>query len=109
MLYPISPESRSILVELDHLRTAARALLEFASPGACDEWTKLENRFPSELELRRGMIALSTSDLREMRSKARRFRDILATSRRAAQVSETSADHAPGSGEDVRSSAIGRP
>ena len=109
-LYPMSPESLGILAELDHLRTAARALLEFASRGARDEWTKLENRFPSELELRRGIIVLSISELKEMQSKVRRFRDILATSRRAEQASEaTSADPEPGRSEHVRSSGIARP
>lgn len=107
MLYPMSPESHSILVELDHLRTAARALLDFASRGARDEWTKLERRLPSELELRRGIIALSISELKEMQSKIGRFRDILATSRRAAQVSAVSVDHDP-DGQHVRRFVIGR-
>jgi hypothetical protein len=109
MVYPLSPESRSMLVELDHLRAAARALLEFASPGACDEWTKLENRCPSELELRRGGIALSTSELREIQSKVRRFRDILTTSRRSEQASKASAEPDPGCDEHVSSSGIARP
>ena len=102
-LYPLSSETRNILGELDQLRTAARTLLEFASPGACDEWTKLENRLPSEVELRRGIIALSISELKEMHSKVLRFRDILATSRRAAQVSQASVDHDPDSDEHVGS------
>jgi hypothetical protein len=109
VLFPLSPESRSILGELDDLRTAARALLEFASQGACDEWTKLESRCPSELELRRGIIALSIPELKEMRSKVRRFRDILATSRRVAQASEASVDDGPGGDEHVRNSGIARP
>lgn len=108
MLHPISPESRRILVELDHLRTGARALLDFASPGARDEWTKLENRCPSELELRRGIIALSISELKEMQSKVRRFRDILAASR-VEQASEASADPDPGCGEHVTGSGLARP
>lgn len=87
-LYPISPEGRRILDELDHLRTAARALLDAASRAACEEWTKFESRFPSEVELRRGVIALSTSELKEMQSKVRRFRDILTTARREPNVSE---------------------
>ena len=109
ILYPMSPESGRILAELDHLRTAARTLLEFASPGACDEWTKLENRLPSELERRRGIIALSTSELKEMQSKARRFRDILGTFRQSEQASEAKADADPGGGEHVTSLCIARP
>lgn len=80
MTYPICPESRRLLDELDHLRSAARALLGRASPGACEEWTKFEGRFPSGRELLRGVISLSRSELDEMRSKARRFRDILEAS-----------------------------
>jgi len=79
MSYQMSPEARRILKDVDHLRTEARALLSVASPGAREEWEKLESRFPSDLEIRRGFIALSTPELDEMRSKIRRFRDILAT------------------------------
>jgi len=85
MTYPISPECRRLLDELDHLRSAARALLDLASLDAYEEWTKFESRFPSALELLRGAISLSRSDLEEMRSKARRFRDILEASRSESQ------------------------
>jgi hypothetical protein len=81
MTYPISLESRRLLGELDGLRTAARALLDLASSGACEEWKAFELRCPSELELRRGTISLSTSELDEMRSKARRFGEILEATR----------------------------
>jgi hypothetical protein len=77
MTYPISPESRQLLDELDHLRSAARALLDLASRDASDEWTKFERRFPTGPELLQGAISLSRTELEEMRSKARRFRDIL--------------------------------
>lgn len=86
MRYSICPESRRILDELDHLRTEARTLLDAASPGAREEWEKLESRFPSDLEIRRGLIAISKPELHEMRSKVRRFRDILATGQRSPQV-----------------------
>ena len=86
MRYSICPESRRILDELDHLRTEARTLLDAASPGAREEWEKLESRFPSDLEIRRGLIAISKPELHEMRSKVRRFRDILATGPRSPQV-----------------------
>jgi|ERR1022692_2228513 hypothetical protein len=43
--------------------------------------------FPSDLEIRRGIIAFSKPELDEMRSKVRRFRDILAaTGHRSPQV-----------------------
>lgn len=87
MRYPISAESGVILGDLDDLRMETRELLDSASPGAREEWKKLERRFPSELEVRRGLIALSSAELDEMRSKVRRFRDILAASRREAETS----------------------
>ena len=66
----------------------------------------MEIRLPSELEMRRGIIALSTSELREILAKVRRFRDILATIRRASQGSEAGTAGDPGSGDYVgRSSA----
>ena len=87
MRYPICPESRRILDELDYLRTEARALLDAASPGAREEWEKLESRFPSDLEIRPGIIPFSKPERDEMRSKVRRFRDILAaTGHRSPQV-----------------------
>jgi hypothetical protein len=65
---------------------AAKDEINHESPGAREEWEKLENRFPSELEIRRGIIALSKPELDEMRSKVRRFRDILAIGHRSPQV-----------------------
>lgn len=88
MRYPICPESRRVLDELDHLRTEARALLAAASPDAREEWEKLESRFPSDLEIRRGQLALSKPELDEMRSKVKRFRDILATGQRGPQAGD---------------------
>jgi hypothetical protein len=92
MKYPICPESRRVLDELDHLRTDARALLDAASPGAREEWEKLESRFPSDLEIRRGHIALSKPQLDEMRSKVQRFRDILATGQGGPPIPSTATD-----------------
>jgi hypothetical protein len=95
MEYPVSPESRSILEDLCQLRIAARALLDQASPDARDEWRKLESRFPSEVDLRRGIINLSKPELEEMRAKARRFRDILAANRRGLPNARTRVDRGP--------------
>jgi len=94
MRYPICSESRRVLDELDHLRTEARALLDAASPGAREEWEKLESRFPSDLEIRRGHIALSKPELDEMRSKVQRFRDILATGQGGPPIPSTATDAA---------------
>jgi hypothetical protein len=77
MKHPISPHGRRILEELKVLRTEARSLLDVASASARAEWEKLETRFPSDLEIRGGLIAFSSPELDEMRSKIRRFRDIL--------------------------------
>jgi hypothetical protein len=87
MPYPISTESRRLLEDLAQLRAEAGALLHKASPGARDEWRKLESRFPSEVEIRRGFMAISKPELEEMRSKIRRFRDILMRGRRGPQIS----------------------
>jgi hypothetical protein len=89
MKYPISPESRRLLEDLAHLRTEAGALLHEASPAARDEWWKLESRFPSEEEIRRGFTAVSKPELEEMRSKVRRFRDILMRGRQGPQISRS--------------------
>ena len=74
----ISPEIRSILRDLDDLRGAVTRLLHVASPSAREEWDRMERRFPFEDDVRSGMIPLSKSELMLMRSKVRRFRDILA-------------------------------
>jgi hypothetical protein len=81
MRYPLSSESRSILDDLSHLRAAAQALLHDASLEARAEWKKLESRLPSDVEIQQGLITLSKTKLDEMRSKIRRFRDILASQR----------------------------
>jgi hypothetical protein len=47
---------------------------------------EIESRFPSDLEIRRGIITLSKPELDEMRSKVRRFRDILATGHQSPRV-----------------------
>jgi hypothetical protein len=77
MMHPISAHGRRILEELDILCVEARGLLDVASVNARAEWDKMETRFPSDLEIRGGFIAFSSPELAEMRSKVRRFRDIL--------------------------------
>jgi hypothetical protein len=80
MMHPLSPHGRRILEELNILRGEARSLLDVASANARAEWEKLETRFPSDLEIRGGLIAFSCPELDEMRAKVRRFRDILSGS-----------------------------
>jgi hypothetical protein len=75
----VSPEIRTILRDLDELCAAARRLLHIASPGAREEWEKMESRFPFEGDVHGGMILLSKAELMLMHSKVRRFRDILAS------------------------------
>jgi hypothetical protein len=87
------------LEDLGHLRTAARALLDEASPGAREEWMRFEDRFPSDVEIRRGFIALSKPELEEMWSKVRPFRDILAAGRRRGpKLSRVGTDRAQSDG-----------
>lgn len=80
MKHLISPDSHSILDDLDVLQVETRSLLDVASPDARAEWERLETRFPSAVEIRGGFIALSHPELHEMRAKVRRFRDILSNS-----------------------------
>jgi hypothetical protein len=75
----VSPEIGTILRDLDELCAAARRLLYVASPGAREEWEKMESRFPFEGNVQGGMILLSKAELMLMHSKVRRFRDILAS------------------------------
>ena len=77
--HQVSPEISTILRDLDDLCAAARRLLHVASPGAREEWEKMERRFPFEGDVQGGMIFLSKSELILMHSKVRRFRDILAS------------------------------
>jgi hypothetical protein len=81
MMHLISAHGQRILEELEILRAEARSLLDVASVNARAEWEKLETRFPSDLEIRGGLIAFSSPELAEMRTKVRRFRDILSRTR----------------------------
>ena len=59
------------------LLQAAEDLLALASPAAQREWEALRFQWPSEVDLRKGIIALSDDELELMRSKALRFVRIL--------------------------------
>jgi hypothetical protein len=67
-----------MLDRLADVRGEAQALLPVASSAAREEWRRLEPFFPSTVEIERGFVTLSRMELREMLSKVRRFRDILA-------------------------------
>jgi hypothetical protein len=77
MRHLISSDGHNILDDLDVLQAETRSLLDVASPDARAEWENLESRFPTTVEIRGGFILLSNPELHEMRSKVRRFRDIL--------------------------------
>jgi hypothetical protein len=91
----ISPDSHSILDDLDVLQAETRPLLDVASPDARAEWEKLESRLPTAREIREGFIALSNPELHEMRAKVRRFRDILSSQPGAPTVDQSAAPPQP--------------
>ena len=51
--------------------------MAFASAEAQGEWEAFRFRWPSQVELRKGIIALSDDELAIMRSKLKRFVSIL--------------------------------
>jgi len=59
------------------LAEAAEDRLALASAEAQREWEAVRFRWPSEVELRKGTIALSDDDLVLMRAKVMRFVSIL--------------------------------
>ncbi len=95
MKHLISADSHNILDDLDVLQVETRLLLDVASPDARAEWEKLESRFPSAVEIRAGFISLSNPELHEMRSKVRRFRDILSNQPGAPSVGQSASRTAP--------------
>jgi hypothetical protein len=84
-----SPDSHNILDDLDALQDETRPLLDVASLDARAEWEKMESRFPSAREIRDGFIALSNPELQEMRTRVRRFRDVLSNQPGARSVGES--------------------
>jgi hypothetical protein len=95
MRHLISPDSHSILDDLDVLQVETRSLLDMASPDARAEWEKLESRFPTSVEIRGGFIALSNPELHEIRAKVRRFRDILSNQPGAPPVGQSASRTLP--------------
>ena len=77
MKYTITRETSRILKELTKLAESLQEQLPSISPEARSEWDELRLRWPSELEVRQGTIALTEDELSIMESKVRRFHDIL--------------------------------
>jgi hypothetical protein len=67
-----------LVADLASLAEAAEDRLALASAEARREWEGFRFRLPSEVELRRGTLALSDDELARMRSKIKRLLSILA-------------------------------
>jgi len=77
MRYTVTSRTKSLVAELSMLAEAAEDRLALASAEAQREWQAVRFRWPSEVELRKGTIALSDDDLVLMRAKVMRFVSIL--------------------------------
>lgn len=77
MRYTVTSRTKSLVAELSMLAEAAEDRLALASAEAQREWEAVRFLWPSEVELRRGTIALSDDDLVLMRAKVMRFVSIL--------------------------------
>jgi hypothetical protein len=77
MRYAVTSRTESLVAELVGLAEAAQDRLALASAEAQREWEAVRFRWPSEVELRKGVIELSDDDLAVMRSKVMRFVSIL--------------------------------
>jgi hypothetical protein len=66
-----------LVAELASLAEAAEKRLSLASADAQMEWQAARSRWPSQVELREGVVALSDDELAVMRSKVKRFVSIL--------------------------------
>jgi hypothetical protein len=70
--------TRELLGELHALaEEIEESLLSLASDAARVEWRSLRDAWPSEIEVRRGVVGLAEDDLEWMVSKVKRFRQIL--------------------------------
>jgi hypothetical protein len=77
MRYKVTARTESLVAELATLAEVAEDRLAFASAEAQREWEAFRFRWPSQVELRKGIIALSDDEVAIMRSKAKRFVSIL--------------------------------
>ena len=77
MRHKITSKTVSLIAEMVQLGESVEAHLWVASPAARDEWRSQRLRWPSEIELRQGSIALSDDELEVMRAKVKRFNEIL--------------------------------
>jgi hypothetical protein len=77
MRYKVTNRTEALVAELAILAEGAKDRLALASAEAQREWEVFRVRWPSEIELRKGIIALSDDELSFMRSKVERFVSIL--------------------------------
>lgn len=77
MKYTVTARTETLVADLASLAEAAEDRLALASAAARSEWEAVRFRWPSEIELRNGIITLSDDELELMRSKVMRFVSIL--------------------------------
>ena len=77
MNHRVTDKTRALIEALHDLREAAEARVGLASLAARDEWSRLRARIPGVDDLAAGYVALSESELEEIRFKLSRFVEIL--------------------------------
>jgi hypothetical protein len=77
MRYTVTARTEKLVADLARLAEAAENRLALASAAAQREWKAVRFQWPSEVDLRTGVIELSDDELERMRSKVRRFVSIL--------------------------------
>jgi hypothetical protein len=77
MPYQVTERTCEILQDLHRLAAEQGRYLHLASSSAQLEWKEFQLRWPSEIELAQGTIALSEEHLEAITAKVRRFGEIL--------------------------------
>jgi hypothetical protein len=93
MRHKLTPRTLRIVEELQSLATRAEGQLHHASEAARAEWNAFRMSWPSEHELRQGVLGVSDDALEMMVGKVRRFHDILCEL--AGRLGATSKSEAP--------------
>jgi hypothetical protein len=79
MHYKVTPRARELVWSLRRLAAEIQPFVEFASADARNEWSSLQQLWPSNATLESGLIGLSETDLEWMDSRVRRFGEIVHT------------------------------
>jgi hypothetical protein len=89
MRYKVTTRTESLVAELAGLAEAAEDRLGLASAEAQREWAAVRFCWPSEGDLRSGIIALSDDELALIRSKVGRFVSILGAMELRSSITES--------------------